>query len=159
MTASIMPVDTFDLVVFGGTGDLALRKLLPGLYYRDRDRQLSPDSRIIGVARSRIDREAYAREVEAALRRHLPAHDLEDECFLGRLDYVALDAIGAHGWAELAAKLARADDRVRVFYLATAPDLFGQPRRGRSTTRSAPCSPRSGSSGSITTSARRRSRI
>jgi hypothetical protein len=40
MTARIIPVDTFDLVVFGGTGDLALRKLLPGLYYRDHDRQL-----------------------------------------------------------------------------------------------------------------------
>ena len=128
MTASIMPVDAFDLVVFGGTGDLALRKLLPGLYYRDRDRQLPPESRIIGVARSGIDRSAYVREVESALRRYLPASDIDDVCLerlLGRLDYVALDATGIDGWAELAAKLAGSDDRVRVFYLATAPDLFG----------------------------------
>jgi glucose-6-phosphate 1-dehydrogenase len=97
MTARIIPVDKFDLVVFGGTGDLALRKLLPGLYYRDRDRQLPADSRIIGPARRRIDRGAYVHEVEAALRRYLPAHDIDHDCLerlLARLDYVALDATG-----------------------------------------------------------------
>jgi glucose-6-phosphate 1-dehydrogenase len=128
MTAQIVPVDPFDLVVFGGTGDLALRKLLPALYYRCRDSQLPPQSRIIGVARRPIGATAYRQNVEAALRRQLPAADIDDislERFLGRLDHVALDATGADGWAELAAKLAGADDRVRVFYLATAPDLFG----------------------------------
>ena len=55
MIARIIAVDPFDLVVFGGTGDLALRKLLPGLYYRDHDRQLGPESRIIAVARRRIE--------------------------------------------------------------------------------------------------------
>ena len=127
MTARIIPVEAFDLVVFGGTGDLALRKLLPGLYYRDRDRQLSDDSRIIGAARRPIDRNAYAMEVEAALRRHLPPQDLDKDCLarlLRRLDYVALDATGVGGWPELAEALAGADDRVRIFYLATAPDLF-----------------------------------
>ena len=124
MTARIIPVDPFDLVVFGGTGDLALRKLLPGLYYRDQDRQLPPESRIIGVARRGIDREAYVQEVETALRRYLPTHDVDDVCLerlLARLDYVALDATGVDGWAELAAKLTGADDRARVLYLATAP--------------------------------------
>jgi glucose-6-phosphate 1-dehydrogenase len=127
MTARIIPVDTFDLVVFGGTGDLALRKLLPGLYYRDQDRQLPAASRIIGVARRRIDRTVYAQEVEAALRRHLPTNDIDDGCLerlLSRLDYVPLDATGVDGWPGLAAKLAGAEDRARIFYLATAPDLF-----------------------------------
>ena len=127
MTARIIPVDTFDLVVFGGTGDLALRKLLPGLYYRDQDRQLPAGSCIIGAARRPIDRGAYGQEVEVALRRYLPPQDLDEDCLerlLGRLDYVALDATGADGWAELAASLAGADDRVRILYLATAPDLF-----------------------------------
>ena len=52
MTAQFIPVDPFDLVVFGGTGDLAMRKLLPGLYNRDTDGQLTPESRVIGAARS-----------------------------------------------------------------------------------------------------------
>ncbi|MGB9101940.1 MAG: glucose-6-phosphate dehydrogenase, partial [Stenotrophomonas indicatrix] len=53
MTAKTLPVDTFDLVIFGGTGDLALRKLLPGLLRRYADGQIPEDSRIIGVARDK----------------------------------------------------------------------------------------------------------
>ena len=52
MTSQIIPVAPFDLVVFGGTGDLALGKLLPALYYRELDRQLQPGTRIIGLSRS-----------------------------------------------------------------------------------------------------------
>ena len=47
MTAKTLPVDTFDLVIFGGTGDLALRKLLPGLLRRYADGQIPEDSRIL----------------------------------------------------------------------------------------------------------------
>ena len=53
MTAKTLPVDTFDLVIFGGTGDLALRKLLPGLLRRYADGQIPEDSRILCVARDR----------------------------------------------------------------------------------------------------------
>ena len=48
----IKPVETFDYVVFGATGDLTMRKLLPALYYRFRDKQFSEECRIIGTARS-----------------------------------------------------------------------------------------------------------
>jgi glucose-6-phosphate 1-dehydrogenase len=129
MSAQIAAVPAFDLVVFGGTGDLARRKLMPALYYRDRDEQILPESRIIGVSRGDLGREGYAAEIEAALREHLPEAGLDPDClarFLGRLDHVTLDATGARGWPELAARLAGASERVRVFYLATAPDLFGR---------------------------------
>ena len=42
---------TADLVVFGGTGDLSMRKLLPALYHSDRDGRLSPETRIIALSR------------------------------------------------------------------------------------------------------------
>ncbi len=58
MNAKFIPVDPFDLVVFGGTGDLAMRRLLPGLYHRDLDGQLDPKCRIIAAARSELDRES-----------------------------------------------------------------------------------------------------
>ena len=45
--AQLLPVDEFDLIIFGGTGDLAMRKLLPALYHRDGDGQVTPESRII----------------------------------------------------------------------------------------------------------------
>ena len=129
MSAQITAVPAFDLVVFGGTGDLARRKLMPALYYRDRDEQIPPESRIIGVSRGDLGRDGYAAEIEAVLREHLPETALDPDCltrFRGRLDHVALDAVGARGWPELAAKLEGASERVRVFYLATAPDLFGR---------------------------------
>jgi glucose-6-phosphate 1-dehydrogenase len=127
MTAQIIPVGTFDLVVFGGTGDLARRKLLPALYYRDRDGQLPPDARIIGVARREFSHKAYVARTEAALRQHVAPEHLDEPClrrFLARLHYIALDVANASDWGELAA---RCDDpeRIRVFYLATSPDLFG----------------------------------
>ena len=48
MTSRIIVVDPFDYVVFGGTGDLARRKLLPALYHRELDGQLPEEARIIG---------------------------------------------------------------------------------------------------------------
>ena len=50
--AKLVPVDVFDLIIFGGTGDLAMRKLLPALYHRDRDGQITGDSRIVAASRS-----------------------------------------------------------------------------------------------------------
>jgi len=128
MSAHIIAVDVFDLVVFGGTGDLARRKLMPGLFYRDLDDQLPAESRIVGLSRGDLSRAAYAAEIEAALREHVPAERIDPvrlERFLGRLHHVTLDATGEAGWRELAALLGGAGDRVRVFYLATAPSLFG----------------------------------
>ena len=46
MTPRTIPVDVFDLVVFGATGDLAQRKLLPALFHRDVQGQIPPDARI-----------------------------------------------------------------------------------------------------------------
>jgi len=48
MSSRIITVEPFDLVVFGGAGDLAYRKLLPALFERDRDGQIPPLARIIG---------------------------------------------------------------------------------------------------------------
>ena len=50
--SKIIVVDPFDYVVFGGTGDLAKRKLFPALYHRELDGQLPDDARVIGVAAS-----------------------------------------------------------------------------------------------------------
>jgi glucose-6-phosphate 1-dehydrogenase len=128
MTASFIPVEPFDLVVFGGTGDLAMRKILPGLYQRDLDGQLPAESRIVGAARTETDRDGYVAQAEKALRRFIEPERMHEEklaSFLARLDYLPLDATRETGWLELAGKLGDAPDRIRVFYLATAPDLFG----------------------------------
>ena len=132
MSAKIIPVDPFDLTVFGATSDLARRKLLPGLYHRDRDRQLPAACRIIGVARRDLGRAGYVAQVEENLRRYVAPEDIDEgalQRFLDRLDYVAADASQPDGWGELAARFDN-DGRIRVFYLATSPELFGLTCRG-----------------------------
>lgn len=128
MASRIISVDPFDFVAFGGTGDLVRRKLLPALYHRDRDRQIEGPTRIVGVARSAMTREAYRDFARQALVDHVEAEELDLETlerFLARLDYVRVEATGTDGWADLARVLGEAPDRIRVYYLATSPDLFG----------------------------------
>ena len=127
MTSQIIPVQLFDLVVFGATGDLAMRKLLPALYWRENDLQMPEGSRIIGAARRELTTEAYLDLVEAACRKHV-AGDFDEAVFARlarRITYVPLDVAGRGNWAALAAALEGGQDRARLFYLATSPDLFG----------------------------------
>ena len=134
--AQLVPVDTFDLIIFGGTGDLAMRKLLPALYHRDRDGQITPDSRIIAASRGALSREDYLAEVEASLRDNLADGDFDElqwQSFSERLHYVQADAYAHDDWNDLVALLDGRDDRVRVAYLATAPGLFGSLANGLKT--------------------------
>jgi glucose-6-phosphate 1-dehydrogenase len=116
----------FDLVLFGGTGDLAMRKLLPALYRRFADGQLSPRGRIIGVARSSMTRGAYLERVEATCRQHVGADfDVATwQRFGALLSYVRVDASVRTDYRALGEQLGDRDDCVRLFFLSTAPDLF-----------------------------------
>ena len=133
MTAQIIPVPVFDLVVFGATGDLSHRKLLPALYWRERDQQMPSGSRIIAVARTRFSTAEYIAQIEAACREHVPADSFQEDVFARlaeRITYVPLDVSRDADWSALKAALAGGEDRARLFYLATSPDLFGPICRG-----------------------------
>ncbi|MBX9931332.1 MAG: glucose-6-phosphate dehydrogenase [Methylobacterium sp.] len=126
--ATIIPVASFDCVVFGATGDLTTRKLLPALYYRFKDGQIPKTSRIIGASRSAMSTEAFRERARDAVKRFVPAVDIDETKladFLEHVDYVAVDGAGEEGWSDLAAKLAERPDQIRPFYLATSPDLYG----------------------------------
>ena len=124
--SQIIPVAPFDCVVFGGTGDLATRKLLPALWHRDADGQIPPEARIVAVSRKGFDDAAYRKFVEDNVRPDLSTDDAWLwQRFLARLRHVTLDAEGEQGWPDLAAALKGGDDHVRVVYLATSPKFFG----------------------------------
>ena len=67
MVSRVIPVDPFVLVVFGGTGDLAKRKILPGLYRRFVAGQIPAASQIIGAARAELDHAGYRDLARAAI--------------------------------------------------------------------------------------------
>lgn len=128
MVSRVISVESFDFVIFGGTGDLARRKLLPALYQRDRAGQIVGDTRIIGTARSKLTQEAYVQMAREAIESFVKPAERDEagiEAFLKRLHYVAVDAGGENGWKDLAAALKGPKDRIRVFYMATSPDIFG----------------------------------
>ncbi|HEY5805250.1 MAG TPA: glucose-6-phosphate dehydrogenase [Lysobacter sp.] len=117
----------FDLIIFGGTGDLALRKLLPALFHRYVDGQIVAGTRLYGLARDTLTDEAYRDRVREALQKTLaddPRSPAALEPFLDMLGYRRIDLSADTGWAELAGELSD-ESRVRVFYLAVGPDLFG----------------------------------
>ena len=136
--AKFIPVEIFDLVIFGGVGDLALRKLMPALYHRDLDGQLPEGSRIISVGRSDLTQQEFLERVGESLRSRLSDSEYTDEfwqSFSARLQYVRADALKPDDWQDLQAALDGFEDRIRVFYLATAPKLFGAIATGLSQTK------------------------
>ncbi len=123
MVSRVIPVLPFDLVLFGATGDLAQRKILPGLYHRFEVGQMPPEARIIGTARSKIGTDAFRKQVQASMKAFLPEfkQDVLDQ-FLDRVEYVPVDVLGDDGWPELVAAIR--PDTVRAFYLSVGPKLF-----------------------------------
>ncbi|MYA89287.1 MAG: glucose-6-phosphate dehydrogenase [Boseongicola sp. SB0662_bin_57] len=126
MVSRVIPVEPFDLVIFGGTGDLARRRIFPGLFRRFRAGQMPPKSRIIGAARRRLDRDGYRAFVAEALSEFVPESARPEDdvrTFLGCIDHLILDAASDGGWDTLSGMLR--DGVVRAFYFSVAPSLFG----------------------------------
>ncbi len=127
MVSRVIPVEPFDLVIFGATGDLSRRKILPGLFRRLLAGQMPVEARIIGAARSDMDTDGFREMVRAALAEFEPAcktHPDECELFLGLLDYIPIDALGGKGWKSLGKLLRK--EVVTAFYLSVGPSLFGE---------------------------------
>jgi glucose-6-phosphate 1-dehydrogenase len=127
MVSRVIPVEPFDLVIFGGTGDLACRKILPALYRRFRDGQMPDGARIISAARASMDDAGYRALAAEALREYGggdPGPELD--AFLRRVRYVTVDAAGDTGWLKLRSLIEEEQGpRVRVFYFSVRPRLFG----------------------------------
>jgi len=118
------------LLLFGATGDLAQRMLLPSLAALDADGLLAEDLTIIGTARSEMDDAAFRDFARGALEKFLPAERQSGiDSFLERLFYQALDATAMAGFADLAAKVGTPARGLAIF-LSTAPSLFEPTIRG-----------------------------
>ena len=114
------------LLMFGATGDLARRMLLPSLYALDSDGLLPADLRIIGTARTELDDQAFRDRADEALKEHLPSGFYTEgvaQRFLARLHYVPLDIKDSAGFRALAERVGDPCHGVAIF-LSTAPSLF-----------------------------------
>ncbi|WGH78293.1 glucose-6-phosphate dehydrogenase [Jannaschia ovalis] len=126
MVSRTIPVDDFDLILFGATGDLAKRKIIPSLYRRFLAGQMPEGARVIGAARSELDDEAFRKEVREAIAEFVSKPKRKPEvidAFCERCSYIAVDAMGDAGWKELHDSVR--DEVCKAFYFSVAPGIFG----------------------------------
>jgi len=125
-SASPPTAEACAFVIFGVTGDLAARKLMPALWTLHRLGALHEDTRVIGYARSENDDEGLRRELRAALEEH--GADVDDDAwaaFAPRLRYVRGGYDDPQGHRRLARLLDELELPRRLYYTATPPGTYG----------------------------------
>ena len=118
---------SFDLILFGGTGDLVWRKLLPALFQAFRHGSLAPGGRIVGVARDDLSDAQYRALIKSRFDNvELAKRPSEEEFarFADLLFYLRMDLSNLLDYPRLDAKLKEHTADTIVMYLATAPGLF-----------------------------------
>lgn len=127
--SQFVPVSSFDIIVFGAVGDLSMRKLIPSLFHRWRDKQIPSDSKIIGVSRTALSSDGFRTTAIERFRELHPEEVIDEEEwseFSRLLHYCQLDAGSADAdWSQLQELLSDSDQKKRVFYLALPPGLYG----------------------------------
>ncbi len=123
--AEFIPVDPFDIVIIGGNGDLAKRKLLPALFHRYLDGQIHDSCQILALARSDMTVEAFKDFAKKACKNATKIWDADKwKNFSQHLSYMSMDATDPKAdWDSVKAKLPNTD-RPLVFYLATTPLIY-----------------------------------
>ena len=122
-----MTGDARALLLFGATGDLAQRMLLPSLFALHAEGLIAPGLAIVGTARSELSDDAYRAMAAEAIEKHVPAERMAADVvpgFLDRLHYAALDASDPSGFPALAEKVGAARGNDLAIFLSTAPQLF-----------------------------------
>jgi glucose-6-phosphate 1-dehydrogenase len=127
-----LPPPSSVLVIFGGTGNLSKRKLLPALYNLAHDGALPERFGLVGVAMDDLDDDGYRALVREAIEKfsRRPCDPLVLETFLSTISFVSGGFEDDAAYAALLPRLKALDDRAgqalnRVFYLSTAPRFFG----------------------------------
>ena len=117
-------LNTFDLVLFGGTGDLSTRKLIPALYRQETVLSLNDESQIIGVGTKNLTNDEYIKVIQNSLEKFFPGFNDKDDSwkrFSQRVKYNKLNINSDEDWKKFVKTKA---DRVTVFYLAIPPSLY-----------------------------------
>ena len=117
-----------DIIIFGGHGDLAFRKLMPALYHLCHDGYFHQDTRIITVSRADMNLEEHLALVKTKLKEFLIIDKYDEEKFnkfKKKLHIVKIDISDEEKYTPLAEILAKYPDRDRINYLSTSPSFFG----------------------------------
>ena len=121
-------MNRFDMVIYGGNGDLSMRKLLPAMYRAFKQGNLHDEARIIVCCRKEEDFETLLPTIKEAIIKFVEPELYSEETwesFTGILRPLLIDLLEIEkGWDELAKLLAGREDAERLFYLAVMPSLY-----------------------------------
>ena len=122
------------ITIFGASGDLTKRKLIPALFHLAQGGLLPDRWYVLGVGRSAMDDEGFRKIVAASIEsgaRNRPADPSSRKAFIGRFHYLAGDSHEPAFYRDLKERLAALDERYktggnRLFYLAVPPGLYAE---------------------------------
>jgi len=117
-----------DIIIFGGHGDLAFRKLMPALYHLYNEEFLNIESRIISVSRRDMNKDEHLTLLKEKMDEFLPTESYDDEkyhYFCQRLEIVKVDLDNRDSYSSLYDMLQLYPQRERLYYLSTSPNFFG----------------------------------
>lgn len=125
--------DKFVFVIFGASGDLTKRKLIPSMFSLFEQRLLPEGFSILGLGRTPFTDEAFREKMRADLLEFSRDKNPDPDrlaAFLGKLHYLPIDASAPGEYGKLKDKLAHLDKEVGaggnfVYYLSTSPDVYG----------------------------------
>lgn len=118
------------IVIFGASGDLTYRKLIPALYHLYASDQLPKSFAILGVSRTQYSDESYREKLKTSLQEMEKTEPETLDAFCNHLHYQAIDTSDTQDYAKLATRLDDVanqygfEQRNTLFYLATPPSLY-----------------------------------
>lgn len=125
--SDIIPVDTFDFIVFGASGDLSMRKLFPALFSRFLDGQMPDSARIIGCSLTDRTTDEFRALVKQSITKVVQSSGCSEsfvEQFLAIVTYHSIDVSQAEAWEGLKQIVNASENQIKVYYLSVAPSLF-----------------------------------
>ncbi|HAQ69371.1 MAG TPA: glucose-6-phosphate dehydrogenase [Flavobacteriales bacterium] len=119
-------MDNFDLIIFGGDGDLSFRKIFPALYHRLNEHQIDESSRVMAVSRSKRTQKDFIEQLEKSLKEYIKdADDAVISKLLSMVTFAQIDTDKKLEDAHAAKWFTKDFHSIRVFYLATPAAAFG----------------------------------
>lgn len=122
--------DNCVIIIFGASGDLTKRKLMPAIYELYKQGNLPEEFELLGTSSSELTDEKFRQNMADSVKNHDPdTDDFKLKSFLNRLHYIPLDFKNASLYGKLAIKIKELDKTCgdkgnRIFYMATIPALF-----------------------------------
>ena len=115
-----------DIIIFGGLGDLSIRKILPAIYYRLQAKQLADECKVILISRQDINKKEFEDLLRIKLEDSIKDESKKDfNHLISICEYYKADLTQKHCLNNLKSLLRSEDNVVRLFYFSVSSSLFG----------------------------------